>query len=98
MGNEPKDKLSEIDKKIKMLEEQRKQLVQRTKEEERRKRTKRLIEIGATMDSAGIDTLEKANATKDFIKNSPELQKIVAMKGNDDSAPGEEKGPEPEEE
>lgn len=70
-------KVSELEEKIKQLQAQRQQLLTRVKEEEGRKRTRRLIEIGATMDSIGIDTLEKDNAFKKGFKINPEVQKWI---------------------
>lgn len=71
-------KVKEIDEKIKQLEAQKKQILNKVKEEERRKRTQRLIQIGATMDNAGIDTLEKANYLKELISNNSEIQALLS--------------------
>jgi len=68
------ERVRELDEKIRQMQEYRQQLLAKVKEEERRKRTRRLIEIGATMDSIRIDTLEKANAFKEGLKANPEIK------------------------
>lgn len=63
-------KIEDIDLKIKQLKEQKQALLQREKEKERKARTKRLIEVGAIMDTLGIDSVELANEFKNhFINN-----------------------------
>ena len=68
------EKVKDLDEKIKQLQAQKQQLLARVKEDERRKNTKRLIEIGAAMDSIGIDTLEKATAFKESLKTNIEFK------------------------
>lgn len=58
------ERLNNITERIKQLEAQKKQLEARTKEKERKERTRRLIQIGAIMDSMGISTIEIAEKFK----------------------------------
>ncbi len=64
-------KISKLDEKIKQLQAQKTALVAREKEQERKARTRRLIQIGAIMDNMGIDTEEKANNFKEQFQNNP---------------------------
>ena len=68
------EKVKDLDKKIKQLQAQRHQLLAKVKDVERRKRTRRQIEIGATLDSIGIDTLAKVNAFKAGLKVNLEVK------------------------
>lgn len=64
------ERIGSLDDKIKQLEAQKKQLEARAKEKERKERTRRLIQIGAIMDSIGIDTVEIADLFKQKVLNS----------------------------
>ena len=64
------DKVNELDEKIKQLQAQRQQLLNKVKEEERRKRTRNLIQIGGVMNNLGIKTLKQADGLKnEFLKD-----------------------------
>lgn len=73
MGNfilEQNKKLLDIEEKIKQLKAQKQAIINKKKEKERKARTKRLIEIGAIIDSMGIDSINLANEFKNhFINN-----------------------------
>lgn len=58
-------KLDEIDDKIKKLKAQKQAILSREKEKERKARTRRLIQIGAIIESMGIDNI---NLAEDFKK------------------------------
>ena len=64
-------RIEELAEKIKKLEAQKKQLEARTKDKERKERTRRLIQIGAIMDSIGIDNLEMAEDFKTHFATNP---------------------------
>lgn len=66
-----KQKIEKLAEKIKKLEVQKKQLEAITKEKSRKSRTRRLIQIGAIMDSIGIDNIVTAERFKDYITNTP---------------------------
>lgn len=67
---EQNKKLSDIEEKIKQLKAQKQAIINKEKERERKARTKRLIEIGAIIDSIGINSVELANEFKNhFINN-----------------------------
>ena len=56
--------------KIKQLKAQKQSIINKEKEKERKARTKRLIEIGAIIDSIGIDSVNLANEFKNHFINS----------------------------
>ncbi len=70
-----------MDKKIEQIKAQKQTLISREKEKERKKRTKRLITIGAIMTRIGIDSEEKANYIQTAYNNDPQfctyIQKLV---------------------
>ena len=67
---EQNKKLLDIEEKIKQLKSQKQAIINKEKEKERKARTKRLIEIGAIIDSMGIDSIDLANEFKNhFINN-----------------------------
>ncbi|HFL2431600.1 TPA: hypothetical protein ACXDUQ_004047 [Clostridioides difficile] len=67
---EQNKKLLDIEEKIKQLKAQKQAIINKEKEKERKARTKRLIEIGAIMDSMGIDSIDLANEFKNYFNNN----------------------------
>ena len=67
---EQNKKLLDIEEKIKQLKAQKQALINKEREKERKARTKRLIEIGAIIDSMGINTVDLANEFKNHFINS----------------------------
>ena len=67
---EQNKKLIDIEEKIKQLKAQKQSIINKEKEKERKARTKRLIEIGAIIDSIGIDSVNLANEFKNHFINS----------------------------
>ena len=63
-------KLSDIEEKIKQLKAQKQVIINKEKEKERKARTKRLIEIGAIIDSMGINNIDLANEFKNHFTNN----------------------------
>lgn len=63
-------KLLDIEEKIKQLKAQKQAIINKEKEKERKTRTKRLIEIGAIIDSMGINTIDLANEFKNHFINT----------------------------
>ena len=64
-------KIEKLGEKIKKLEVQKKQLETITKEKSRKSRTRRLIQIGAIMDSIGINNIVIAERVKTYIMDTP---------------------------
>jgi len=64
-------KIEKLAEKIKKLEVQKKQLEAITKEKSRKNRTRRLIQIGAIMDSIGINNIVTAERVKTYIMDTP---------------------------
>jgi GTP cyclohydrolase II len=68
------ERIGNLEEKIKKLEAQKKQLQAKTREKERKERTRRLIQIGAIMDSVGINSIEAAEKFKDHISSSEKFK------------------------
>lgn len=66
----PEERLAELDEKMNQIKAQKRALQNRAKTEERKARTKRLIEVGATLESA----LE-IEITKDMLPTLLDLMK-----------------------
>lgn len=74
------EKLQELNKKMEQLQNQKKALLARQKNEERKARTKRLIEIGAEIEAAlgfSLDTPEARKALGDFLRGQETRGKWV---------------------
>ena len=75
-------RMEELSKKIKILEAQRKQIEARTKAQDRKDRTRKLIQVGAIVDSMGIDNIDLAEKFKTYFMNTPKskewLEKFIA--------------------
>lgn len=67
-----KEKINKLDEKIKQLQAQKNSLIAREKEKERKARTRRLIQMGASLKQLGIETQEQLNF---FIKEYKNNQK-----------------------
>lgn len=64
-------RIEELSEKIKKLEAQKKQLETRTREQDRKARTRRLIQIGAIIEGMGIDNIVIAEKFRDYFINTP---------------------------
>ena len=73
-GKPSTERIVDIDKRIEQLKAQKQQLLARTKEKERKERTRRLITIGAILDKGGIKTIDQANAFLQEIENNPKVK------------------------
>ena len=67
---EQNKKLLDIEEKIKQLKAQKQSIINKEKEKERKARTKRLIEIGAIIDSMGVNSIDLANEFKNHFTNN----------------------------
>jgi hypothetical protein len=80
-GRSIEQRISNKETRIRQLEAQKRLLAQQLKQQERKDRTRRLIQIGGIMARLGIDTVEKAQAFQRVIEHLPEgrdwLQKAV---------------------
>lgn len=70
MASDNKEKLSKLDAKLKQLQAQKNALLAREKEKDRKARTRRLIQIGAIIESIGIDSVELANTFKNYFEDN----------------------------
>ena len=67
---EQNKKLLDIEEKIKQLKAQKQAIINKEKEKERKARTRRLIEIGAIIDSMGVSSVDLANEFKNHFTNN----------------------------
>lgn len=65
------ESIDKLDEKIKQLKARKQAILAREKEKERKARTRRLIQIGAIIESMGINDIELANKFKDYFENTP---------------------------
>lgn len=63
-------KIDKLEEKIKQLKAQKQAIIAREKEKERKARTRRLIQIGAIIDSMGIDNVELADKFKNYFETN----------------------------
>lgn len=68
MSQRIEERLQAIQDRKKKLEAKEQLYKAKLKEKERKERTRRLIQIGAILASAGVDTVEKAEALKQYIE------------------------------
>jgi predicted chitinase len=66
--------MSDTETRIRQLEAQKRLLAQQLKQQARKERTRRLIQIGAIMDRLGMDTPAKAQAFQDQVQETAELK------------------------
>lgn len=67
-----KEKIDELDKKIEQLKARKQALIAREKEQERKERTRRLIQIGATIESRLNLTLQETEKLCDYLHEFPQ--------------------------
>lgn len=67
---EQNQKLDKLEEKIKQLQAQKQALIAREKEKERKARTRRLIQIGAIIESMGIDSIDLADKFKNYFEKN----------------------------
>ena len=64
------ESIDKLDEKIKQLKARKQAILNKQKEKERKARTRRLIQIGAIIDSIGINDVELANKFKEYFQNN----------------------------
>lgn len=74
-GKSIEERLQELEKRKKQIIAQEQALKSRLKEIERKERTRRLIQIGALMDKAGMKTKEQADAFYEALQNDENIKK-----------------------
>jgi flagellar biosynthesis GTPase FlhF len=71
-------KVDEIEKKIEQLKAQKQAILARTREQERKARTKRLIEIGAIVEkNLGISSTIEASLLCHFFNSAPQNKDML---------------------
>lgn len=82
MAND-EERLKKLEDKMKQLAEQKKELLTRTKQKERKERTRKLIQIGAIFESMGINNIELAERFKSLIMDYPNSKQLLDKFLND---------------
>lgn len=67
---EQQSKVDKLELKINQLKAQKQAILAREKEKERKARTRRLIQIGAIIESMGIDNIELSNKFKSYFEDN----------------------------
>lgn len=66
-GKSLEQRMTDTEQRIRQLEAQRNNLSQRLKQQERKARTRRLIQVGAIVSHVGMDTPEKAQLFQEAV-------------------------------
>lgn len=66
--------MSETEELIRQLQARKQALGQQIKQQERKERTRRLIQIGGIMVRLGVDSLEKAQALQKEVEHRPQVR------------------------
>jgi hypothetical protein len=73
-GKSIEQRVLDTDERIRQLQARKQLLGQQLKQQERKDRTRRLIQIGGVMARLGVDTLEKAQALQKEVEHRAEIQ------------------------
>jgi outer membrane murein-binding lipoprotein Lpp len=73
-GKSVEQRINDTETRIRQLEAQKRLLAQQLKQQARKDRTRRLIQIGAIMDRLGMDTPAKAQAFQALVQDNAELK------------------------
>ncbi|HYG58832.1 MAG TPA: hypothetical protein VD902_12310 [Symbiobacteriaceae bacterium] len=76
-GKSAEQRLSDVEERIRQLQARKQLLAQQVKTQARKERTRRLIQIGATMAKLGVDSLEKAQELQKEAERRPEVQDFL---------------------
>ncbi|OMD08213.1 hypothetical protein [Paenibacillus odorifer] len=71
----PEERVAEIEKKMEQLKAKKQQLEEQVSQKERKERTRRLIQIGAIMESNfGLESLEEAEWVAEQVRDHAQVQ------------------------
>jgi transposase len=73
-GKSLDQRLADTDERIRRLQARKQTLAQAIRQQERKDRTRRLIQIGGIMAKLGVDTVEKAQALQHEVETKKELR------------------------
>jgi alanine racemase len=73
-GKSLEQRMADTETRIRQLEAQKRLLAQQVKTQQRKDRTRQLIQIGGIMARLGIDTVEKAQALQRVVQTHTEIQ------------------------
>lgn len=92
-GKSLEERMSDTETRIRQLEAQKRLLSQQVKAQQRKDRTRQLIQIGGILAKLGINTVPKAQALQRVVEGQPEihgwLRRVadLAGEGTGDSGP-----------
>lgn len=93
-GKSVEERLVELENRKKQIEAQQQALLTRLKDKERKERTRRLIQLGAKMESLGMKTLEQGDAFIAEIKSNEKARdwfnKIIGLAQDQDPSAKED--------
>ncbi|MFZ5823896.1 MAG: hypothetical protein ACOY94_06160 [Bacillota bacterium] len=73
-GKSLSERMTETEERIRQLQARKQTLSQQLKQQERKERTRRLIQIGGVMARLGVDSLEKAQALQKEVERRAEVR------------------------
>jgi hypothetical protein len=71
--------MAETEERIRQLEARKRTLAQTIKHQERKDRTRRLIQIGGILARLGVDSVEKAQALQQAVERNPRVKAWLAQ-------------------
>ncbi|MFZ5826329.1 MAG: hypothetical protein ACOY94_18710 [Bacillota bacterium] len=84
--------MAETEERIRQLEARKQTLGQQLRQQERRERTRRLIQIGAVMSKLGVDSLERAQSLQREVERRQQvrewLHRVIGRAGQIDQDSG----------
>ena len=86
MAKNLEERLKNIDEKISQLKAQKQLIQNKLKEQERKMRTKKLIEIGAIFYSAGIKDQETASKVKELLLHDEKFKSLIQQLTTEDNS------------
>jgi hypothetical protein len=73
-GKSVEQRLSDTEERIRRLQARKQTLSQAIRQQERKDRTRRLIQIGGILARLGVDTVEKAQALQLAVEANPQVR------------------------
>lgn len=88
-GKSVEQRLAETQERIRQLEARKQTLAQQVKQQERKERTRRLIQIGGIMARLGIDTVEGAMAFHRAVESNQRVKAWLLQVTGKETSPAE---------
>lgn len=88
-GKPLNQRIADAEEEIRQLQVRKQALAQQLRQQERKERTRRLIQIGGIMARLGVDTLEKAQAFQAEVERRPAVRDWLNRTLNQQSRNGD---------